>query len=100
MQECDLGQQSVLHAVKARTRPITKRSLNVSMNPSIQEDSNESFEEHGASKPLSQTLTELRLDNTEKLIDNGMFLCYVFFFCLFAWTNDFQMYLAVYAQNH
>lgn len=73
MQECDLGQQSILHAVKARSRPTVKRPPNLEANPSIEEDNNELSEEHGASKPLSQTLNELRLDNVDKILDNGTF---------------------------
>ncbi|XP_055313254.1 E3 ubiquitin-protein ligase parkin [Sitodiplosis mosellana] len=60
LEECDLGQQSILHAVKARSQPISKRSLNVPTNSSIEEEPNE---EHDATKPLSQTLTDLQFSD-------------------------------------
>lgn len=59
MRECDLGQQSVLHAVKSR--PISKRSLNVPTNSSIAEDPNE---DHDVPRPLAQTLTDLQFPDS------------------------------------
>lgn len=56
-----MGQQSILHAVKARSHPISKRSLNVPTNASIEEEPNE---EHDATKPLSQTLTDLQFSDS------------------------------------
>lgn len=69
-QECDLGQQSILHAVKARIQPVSKRSLNVPANASIEEDPNE---EHDATKPLSQTLTALQFSDSARdtIADKG-----------------------------
>lgn len=58
--ECDLGQQSILHAVKARTRlPSTSK-----MRTSIIE---EALEEQEPAKPLSQTLVDLQLDPQERI---------------------------------
>lgn len=59
--ECDLGQRSILHAVKARRALLTKESLNATN--SILE---ESAEEHEPSKPLSQTMTDLQLGTRER----------------------------------
>lgn len=63
-----MGQQSILHAVKARNKPMTKNALN---SLPITE---ESQEEHEPSKPLSQTLTDLQLETTEreKMPEEGM----------------------------
>lgn len=68
-----MGQQSVLHAVKARTKPNSKRSLNVPLtNSSIEEEPNE---EHEATKPLSQTLTDLQFSDSttheNNVVDKG-----------------------------
>lgn len=64
-----------MHAVKARSKPISKRLLNVNeeQNPSIIEDDYEFLDEHEPSKPLAQTMTDLQLNNTERenLAENG-----------------------------
>lgn len=64
-----MGQQSVLHAVKSR--PISKRSLNVPTNASIAEDPNE---DHDVPRALAQTLTDLQFSNSagNKNTENGM----------------------------
>lgn len=68
-----MGQQSILHAVKARSQPISKRSLNVPINASIEEEPNE---EHDATKPLSQTLTDLQFSDSahDNNADKGVFI--------------------------
>lgn len=65
-----MGQQSVLHAVKARSKPISKRSLNVPTSSLIEEDPNE---EHDASRPLAQTLTDLQFSDSpgDKTTEKG-----------------------------
>lgn len=55
-QECDLGQQSVLHAVK-----IKKRNKLPSQNTSLIVE----VEEEQGSKPLCETLTDLDFSTTE-----------------------------------
>lgn len=52
-----MGQKSILHAVKARTRLPSTNKLNASI---IEE------EEQEPAKPLSQTLIDLQLDSTER----------------------------------
>lgn len=54
-----MGQQSILHAVRARNQPISKRSLNAPTDISILEEQNEEY-----SKTLSQTLTGLQFSDT------------------------------------
>lgn len=68
--ECDLGQKSILHAVKARRNVPTKEKLNATNSHSILE---ESTEEHEPSKPLSQTMTDLQLGTREReqITENG-----------------------------
>lgn len=67
MQECDLGQRSVLHAVKTRERPknLTKRSLESAL-----EEVNEE-----PSRPLCETMVDLEMDPHERsnLPEDGMF---------------------------
>lgn len=66
-----MGQQSVLHAVKTRSQPISKRSLNIPTNSSIAEEPND---EHDASRPLAQTLTALQFSDsaTDRNAEKGM----------------------------
>lgn len=54
--------------MKARTKVISKRSLNVNASSVIEE-----AEEHEPSKPLSQTLTDLQLEDVdrENMSENG-----------------------------
>lgn len=54
-----MGQQSVLHAVKARAN--TKILLDVNTSSIIEE----AIEEHDPSKPLSQTMKDLQLEKSE-----------------------------------
>lgn len=70
--ECDLGQNSILHAVKARPNVLTKKTLNATT--SIQEE----HEEHEPSKPLSQTMTDLQLGTREReqITESGMTLIF------------------------
>lgn len=60
-QECDLGQQSILHAVKARPRKLKhdKRDLEERVIE-------ESTDEGSSSKPFSQTLVDLQLENDDR----------------------------------
>lgn len=56
--ECDLGQQSIIHAVKARTMP---KKANNGKNLLETPISEESPEESVSTKPLCETLTDLQL---------------------------------------
>lgn len=71
-QECDLGQQSILHAVRARLQPISKSSLNISPNSCIAEE-NEEIE--STSKPLAKTLSNLVFSDSatqnDRTVDAG-----------------------------
>lgn len=59
-QDCDLGQQSILHAVKTRSVALTdKRNLDKVMIEEI-------AEEPLSMKPFSQTLVDLQLENAER----------------------------------
>lgn len=60
-QECDLGEQSILHAVKAhpRRRKHDKRDLDENVIE-------ESTDEGNSSKPFSQTLVDLQLENDDR----------------------------------
>ncbi|XP_063974598.1 E3 ubiquitin-protein ligase parkin isoform X1 [Diachasmimorpha longicaudata] len=63
IEECDLGQQSILHAVKTPPRRL-KSTLN---KQRISESLTESSEvNESGSKPLNETLTDLPLDEGEK----------------------------------
>lgn len=55
-QECDLGQQSILHAVRTRLQPMSKSSLNISPHSWIAEE-NEEID--NTTKPLAKTLSNL-----------------------------------------
>lgn len=67
-QECDLGQRSILHAVKSRhtesTQHQDKRSLNTD---DVIEEEDEDGDEQNSSKPLSSTLVDLQLENLDRL---------------------------------
>lgn len=65
LKECDLGQKSILHAVKTRTRMPSVNQMNVSI---IEE------EEQEPTKPLSQTLIDLQLESQERenISEDGM----------------------------
>ncbi|KAJ6632823.1 E3 ubiquitin-protein ligase parkin [Pseudolycoriella hygida] len=61
IEECDLGEKSILHAVKARPR---KKNLDKhDLERNVIE---EGIEESSSSKPLSQTLVDLQLENEER----------------------------------
>lgn len=51
-----MGQQSILHAVKTRSQPISKRSLNLPSSASIAEEN----EENDIPKPLAKALSDLK----------------------------------------
>lgn len=61
MQECDLGQQSILHAVKV---PPRRRKLELNTTETINELSSELQEDlnDSGSKPLNETLSDLSLN--------------------------------------
>lgn len=60
MQDCDLGQKSILHAVNTRTR-LSRSINNASVCTSLAE---ENVEE--PSKPLCETLVDLQLNQEER----------------------------------
>lgn len=68
-----MGQQSILHAVKTRSLPVSKRSLNVPSNSSIAEEN----EESDISKPLAKQLSDLEFADSSSShahnIDKGRF---------------------------
>ncbi|KAG8037633.1 hypothetical protein G9C98_005844 [Cotesia typhae] len=55
IEECDLGQQSILHAVKAPRK--NRKPLNTGITPSIEE-----LDDDTGSKPMNETLSDLSLD--------------------------------------
>lgn len=57
-QECDLGQQSIIHAVKARTLPKKIANGKILLETPISE---EAPEEPVSTKPLCETLTDLQM---------------------------------------
>lgn len=62
MQECDLGQQSVLHAIRSPHKILNKRRNTTDpIEESISEMSD--FNDSG-SKPMNETLMDLPLDET------------------------------------
>ncbi|XP_033209468.1 E3 ubiquitin-protein ligase parkin isoform X2 [Belonocnema kinseyi] len=64
IEECDLGQQSILHAVRAHHQKMSK--LNTSST--IEESTSESSElNDSGSKPLNETLSDLPLDESGEL---------------------------------
>lgn len=60
-QECDLGEQSILHAVQARSRKPKPDKRDLEQNV-IEESTDES----SSSKPFSQTLVDLQLENDDR----------------------------------
>ncbi|CRL03427.1 CLUMA_CG016236, isoform B [Clunio marinus] len=62
--ECDLGQKSVLHAVKARSR----RNEEIKTKKCLESIFDEAVEDAGAlsSKPFSSTLIDLQISNEER----------------------------------
>lgn len=64
-QECDLGQQSVLHAV--RTPPKRKQHGGKNNSPNVIEESmSEGSEYNSGSKPMNETLSDLPLEESEQ----------------------------------
>lgn len=63
LQECDLGQQSVLHAV----RTPHKKFKNHDTSDSIEECTSEISDwNNSGSKPMNETLTDLSLDSSDQ----------------------------------
>lgn len=65
IEECDLGQQSILHAVRTPSKMINKKKTIANLiEESISEisESNES----GGSKPMNETLMDLPLDESDQ----------------------------------
>uniref|UniRef100_A0A1B0AKA2 E3 ubiquitin-protein ligase parkin n=1 Tax=Glossina pallidipes TaxID=7398 RepID=A0A1B0AKA2_GLOPL len=63
IEECDLGQQSILHAVQVRARPAKQRKK--SMHSMVTEE--EATSEEVPSKPLCETLLDVQFQNEEKV---------------------------------
>lgn len=64
LQECDLGQQSVLHAVRTPQKRF-KNQYNTSN--SIEESTSETSDwNDSGSKPMNETLTDLSLDASDQ----------------------------------
>lgn len=66
-----MGQQSILHAVRARLQPASKCSLNITPNPLIAEE-NEEID--STSRPLAKTLSNLVFSEStsqENDVDEG-----------------------------
>ncbi|XP_034943826.1 E3 ubiquitin-protein ligase parkin isoform X2 [Chelonus insularis] len=73
IEECDLGQQSILHAVKV---PLRRRQVGPDSTQTINERLSESSEFDdtgggGGGKPLNETLTDLSLNEITTLDSNG-----------------------------
>lgn len=63
-QECDLGQQSILHAVRTPNKMLNKKKDTTSpIEESISETSN--LDDSG-SKPMNETLMDLSLDESDQ----------------------------------
>lgn len=62
-----MGQQSILHAVRARLKPKSKSSLNISPNSWIAEESEEI---DNISKPLAKTLSNLVFSDSTSQDEN------------------------------
>ena len=62
-QECDLGQRSILHAIKSRPRP-TKFLKEAHNNSAVLEEESAGEE---PSKPLCETLVDLQLQDAERV---------------------------------
>ncbi|XP_018393958.1 PREDICTED: E3 ubiquitin-protein ligase parkin [Cyphomyrmex costatus] len=64
IEECDLGQQSILHAVRTPNKMSTKRKTSVSL---IEESTSETSNLNGSgSKPMNETLMDLPLDESDQ----------------------------------
>lgn len=66
LQECDLGEKSIIHAVKNRLKPvrITKESLDA---PLEEEFNEEEASANLSAKPLCETLVDLQLNLEERI---------------------------------
>jgi len=64
LQECDLGQQSILHAVRTPHKMLNKNKTTT--NP-IEESVSETFNlNDSGSKPMNETLMDLPLDESDQ----------------------------------
>lgn len=64
MQECDLGQQSILHAVKMPHKILNRK--NVASN-SIEESTSETSDlNDSGGKPMNETLKDLSLESDQQ----------------------------------
>lgn len=63
LQECDLGQQSTLHAVRTPNKILNKKKNTSFIEESLSEIS--SLNDSG-SKPMNETLTDLSLDESDQ----------------------------------
>lgn len=64
-QECDLGQQSVLHAVRTPPHKILNERKNTA-SPIEESTSETSALNDSGSKPLNETLMDLSLDESDR----------------------------------
>ncbi|EDW33193.1 GL24602 [Drosophila persimilis] len=62
--QCDLGQQSTLHAIRMRPPTIQREKL---LSMSLEEEEPTGTPTEEASKPLNETLLDLQLENDERL---------------------------------
>lgn len=62
-QECDLGQQSILHAVRTPQRLDRNNVSSSTIRESISESD---LDDSGGSKPMNETLTDLSLDESNE----------------------------------
>ncbi|KAL0109447.1 hypothetical protein PUN28_014488 [Cardiocondyla obscurior] len=65
IEECDLGQQSILHAVQTPPRKILNKRKDATVN-SIEESTSETSLNDSGSKPMNETLMDLPLDELNK----------------------------------
>ncbi|KAJ8683101.1 hypothetical protein QAD02_018893 [Eretmocerus hayati] len=72
IEECDLGQQSILHAVRTPQRMDRKKMASSPIRESISESD---LDDSGGSKPMNETLTDLSLEETNedepKVVQDG-----------------------------
>lgn len=64
-QECDLGQQSVLHAVRTPPRKISNKRKNIA-SPIEESMSETAALNDSGSKPMNETLMDLSLDESDR----------------------------------
>ncbi|XP_044001984.1 E3 ubiquitin-protein ligase parkin [Aphidius gifuensis] len=75
IEECDLGQQSILHAVKMPKKKLKKPKITIDELSEVSE-----LNESG-SKPMNETLSDLSFDDSNNTIDDDKKRAHFYIYC-------------------